>query len=134
MSGNNTFTYKGKRGYSEIELGGNIHNLVELVNSGKPLAFEVTAITKTQLSVELFVGNITLTANFKIDGFKLAEKTSYNYFSSTHQVNNYFKLTKKQGQKELEQYLMKIIEEISKSVDLKVTQTDFTIHCNGFEF
>lgn len=129
-----SYIYKGKRSYREISLGKNINDLLRAIDSGNQLAFELTAVTKTQLAIELFTDDIALAVNLKIDGFKLAEKTSYNHFSSQFQTSHYFKLIKSQGKNELEQYLTKVIEEITSSLEIQIPQTEFVVHCNGFNF
>lgn len=134
MSGELNFIYKGKRGYREIDLSKSGKDLLEAITAGGELAFEVTAVTKTQLSVEVFNEQITFVANAEIEGFKLAKKESYSYLTSTHQKSILFKLTKTQGKERFEQYLAKVVEHISKQLEINIPQKEFTVHCNGFKF
>lgn len=134
MSGELNFIYKGKRGYREIDLSKSGKDLLEAITAGGELAFEVTAVTKTQLSVEVFNEQITFVANAEIEGFKLAKKESYSHLTSTHQKIILFKLTKTQGKERFEQYLAKVVEHISKQLEINIPQKEFTVHCNGFKF
>lgn len=134
MSGELSFTYKGKRGYREIDLSKSGKDLLEAITAGGELAFEITAVTKTQLSVEVFNEQITFVANAEIEGFKLAKKESYNHLTSTHQKSILFKLTKTQGKERFEQYLTEVVEYISKQLEINIPQKEFTVHCNGFKF
>lgn len=128
------FIYKGKRGLREIDLIKEPKNLLQAVADGGLLGFEVQQITKTQLSVQVFNNEITFSANMKIEGFKLAEKTHYNHFTGKHQTEYYFKLLKSQGKPELEQYLSKVIEQITQKLHFPVKQTEFDVHCRNFSF
>ena len=134
MSGELSFNYKGKRGYREIDLSKSGKDLLEAITAGGELAFEITAVTKTQLSVEVFNEQITFVANAEIEGFKLAKKESYSHLTSTHQKIILFKLTKTQGKERFEQYLAKVVEHISKQLEINIPQKEFTVHCNGFKF
>lgn len=134
MSGELSFNYKGKRGYREIDLSKSGKDLLEAITAGGELAFEITAVTKTQLSVEVFNEQITFVVNAEIEGFKLAKKESYSHLTSTHQKSILFKLTKTQGKERFEQYLAKVVEHISKQLEINIPQKEFTVHCNGFKF
>lgn len=134
MSGELSFIYKGKRGYREIDLSKSGKDLLEAITAGGELAFEITAVTKTQLSVEVFNEQITFVANAEIEGFKLAKKESYSHLTSTHQKSILFKLTKTQGKERFEQYLAKVVEHISKQLEINIPQKEFAVHCNGFKF
>lgn len=134
MSGELNFIYKGKRGYREIDLSKSGKDLLEAITAGGELAFEVTAVTKTQLSVEVFNEQITFVTNSEIEGFKLAKKESYSHLTSTHQKSILFKLTKTQGKERFEQYLAKVVEHISKQLEINIPQKEFAVHCNGFKF
>lgn len=134
MGADLSFNYKGKRGYREIDLSQGGKDLINAITAGGELAFEVTAVTKTQLSVEVFNEQITFVMNAEIEGFKLAKKESYSYLTSSHQTSILFKLTKSQGKEQFEQYLTKVVEHISSKLDINIPQKEFTVHCNGFKF
>lgn len=129
-----SFEYKGKRAYREIDLSAGKKDLLNAVTEGGELAFEVTAVTKTQLSLEVFNEQITFVTNAEIEGFKLAKKESYSYLTSSRQTSILFKLTKTQGKEQFEQYLTKVVAHISEKLEIEIPQKKFTVHCNGFTF
>lgn len=87
----------------------NSSDFIQEINKSGYVNVDVSKCTKTTLSISLSYKQFRKTINQNISGYNLLERTNTNMWSMMSSSSYHFKITKKQGIKELVKYVEHII-------------------------
>lgn len=93
-----------------------LDKLIASINKCKEVVFFVQPETKTSLCITIYSAEQSCNDCFvlgKTGDFKFLERQHYSFFRGERITNHFFKVTKKQGYKELRDYLMQTLQSIN---------------------
>jgi hypothetical protein len=93
-----------------------LDGIIERINEGKNLYVDLRLHGKTQVTVSLKAPGVGLnisTAHTAGNPYKMVVKSEHNWYTGQNRNVHYFKLSKKQGLKQLEDYLRRAITVIA---------------------
>jgi len=98
-----------------LTLFGKAGELKESIVAYNSIRFIVRHETKTHLSISIISGSVSFKLNEQSpfseeNNLTMITKTEWNYFHGHQSVNHYFKLTKKQNAKVLENHIVSLTE------------------------
>jgi hypothetical protein len=110
-----------------------IDGFIERINLGKKIYVDIHLKGKTEVTVSLRakgVGLTTSTYNSPTNPFKMKVVNEHNWYTSNYRNIYYFKLSKKQGLKQLEEYIRDMVSQVFNQASVEETIINLVIWDN----